>query len=315
MTKESSVPKKNAFAGAIGKLSDFQRKKPVVHEGELILKISPGQVECKPQIRKKGNPGLTVESLMELGDDIEANGQEQPAIVRKHPNPESGFDYEMVAGERRQRSTAMKGLLLDVVVRELTDEQAKRIQRSENVQREGLTMLEIALALKEDKDELGTLQKVAELWNKGLNWVAERLKYLETMEQDGVGRAAVLSGITADVSVVNDLRRLEQINRPAADGLLQRAEENPELNLRAEVRSELKRAKTKPSAKTTSEPKRSPKHQPNTAPSQEDLITQLNETVAVQATRIEALENENTYLAKELKELREQMASNWTPEQ
>lgn len=317
MTKTTTPPKKNAFGAAITKLSDLQRKKPVVQEGEMIVKISPGQIECKPQIRSKNNPGFTPESLMELGADIEANGQEQPAVIRPHPNPESGFDYEMVAGERRQRSCALKGLLLDCVIRDLTDQQAKRIQRSENVQREGLTQLEIALALKADKEELGTLQAVADEWNKGLNWVAERLKYLEVMEKDGIGRAAVESGVTADVSLVNDLNRLENIDKTAAAELLSRAENDPELNLRNEVRTGLKRAKAiriSSPGKSKGKAGNEDTTKANTAPTPEQLIAQLNEQIVVQAAQIKALEDEKEYLANELQEARQKLAGSWNPE-
>jgi ParB family chromosome partitioning protein len=302
--------KKNAFGGAIQKLSDLQRKKPAAIEGELIQKISPNQIECKPQIRKKDNPGFTEESLLELGNDIEQNGQGEPAIIRRHPNPESGFDYEMVAGERRQRACALKGLLLDCVVRILTDQQAKRIQRSENVQREGLTQLEIALALKADYEELQTLQAVADEWKKGLNWVAERLKYLEVMEKDGAGRAAVEQGLTADVSVVNDLNRLENLDQEAAAELLARADAEPDLNLRNEVRTSLKRTKSIRIGRSTSPKTASPEK----ASTDDDPIAMLNELVAVQAAQIKTLEEANAYLTSELQEARNKLAGDWKPE-
>ena len=248
----TTTKKPNAFGGAVNKLSDFQKQK-AVQEGERIIKVNPGEVECKPQIRGKQNPGFTQESLMELGDDIEQNGQAEPAILRPHPNPESGFKYLMVAGERRQRSCALKGLLLEAVVRDLTDAQAKRIQRAENVQRENLTQLEVALALKGDKEELGTLQAVADEWKKSVSWVAERLAYLDAVEQPGASRTAVQNGVTADISVVNDLARLERLDQAAAVELVQRAEEDPDLNLRNEVRTQLRTTKAlriKPGGKT-----------------------------------------------------------------
>lgn len=61
---------------------------------------------------KEGQPGFAQESLIELGDDIEMNGQEQPAIIRRHPDPTSGFEFLMVAGERRHRACTLKGLCL-----------------------------------------------------------------------------------------------------------------------------------------------------------------------------------------------------------
>lgn len=304
----TTTKKPNAFGGAVNKLSDFQKQK-AVQEGERIIKVNPGEVECKPQIRGKQNPGFTQESLMELGDDIEQNGQAEPAILRPHPNPESGFKYLMVAGERRQRSCALKGLLLEAVVRDLTDAQAKRIQRAENVQRENLTQLEVALALKGDKEELGTLQAVADEWKKSVSWVAERLAYLDAVEQPGASRTAVQNGVTADISVVNDLARLERLDQAAAVELVQRAEEDPDLNLRNEVRTQLRTTKAlriKPGAKT--------KPAKPAANTDEDTeLDVLKEQNAVLAEQVKALEAEKEYLTQELEKARQQIAEQWKP--
>ena len=304
----TTTKKPNAFGGAVNKLSDFQKQK-AVQEGERIIKVNPGEVECKPQIRGKQNPGFTQESLMELGDDIEQNGQAEPAILRPHPNPESGFKYLMVAGERRQRSCALKGLLLEAVVRDLTDAQAKRIQRAENVQRENLTQLEVALALKGDKEELGTLQAVADEWKKSVSWVAERLAYLDAVEQPGASRTAVQNGVTADISVVNDLARLERLDQAAAVELVQRAEEDPDLNLRNEVRTQLRTTKAlriKPGGKAkTAKP---------AANTDEDTeLDVLKEQNAVLAEQVKALEAEKEYLTQELEKARQQIAEQWKP--
>ena len=304
----TTTKKPNAFGGAVNKLSDFQKQK-AVQEGERIIKVNPGEVECKPQIRGKQNPGFTQESLMELGDDIEQNGQAEPAILRPHPNPESGFKYMMVAGERRQRSCALKGLLLEAVVRDLTDAQAKRIQRAENVQRENLTQLEVALALKGDKEELGTLQAVADEWKKSISWVAERLAYLDAVEQPGASRTAVQNGVTADISVVNDLARLERLDQAAAVELVQRAEEDPDLNLRNEVRTQLRTTKAlriKPGGKT--------KPAKPAANTDEDTeLDVLKEQNAVLAEQVKALEAEKEYLTQELEKARQQIAEQWKP--
>ena len=304
----TTTKKPNAFGGAVNKLSDFQKQK-AIQEGERIIKVNPDEVECKPQIRGKQNPGFTQESLIELGDDIKQNGQAEPAILRPHPNSESGFKYLMVAGERRQRSCALKGLLLEAVVRDLTDAQAKRIQRAENVQRENLTQLEVALALKEDKEELGTLQAVADEWKKSVSWVAERLAYLDAVEQPGASRTAVQNGVTADISVVNDLARLERLDQAAAVELVQRAEEDPDLNLRNEVRTQLRTTKAlriKPGNKT-----KTAKPASNTDKGTE--LDVLKEQNAVLADQVKALEAEKEYLTQELEKARQQIVEQWKP--
>jgi ParB family chromosome partitioning protein len=304
MTNEKT-PKANAFASNFPKLSDMQRR-PVAKEGELITKIDPSRIECRPQMRKKDNPGFTQESLLELGDDIEMNDQEQPAVIRPHPDPASGFDFLMVAGERRHRACTLKGLLLACVVRDLTDEQAARIQRSENIQREGFTQLEIALSLKEDKERLGTLQAVAAEWNKGLNWVAERLKYLETMDADGAGRMAVEAGITADITLINDLNRLERLDPEAAKRLVGRAQAEPDLNFRDEVRTELREVKK---LQAVGSPEKKPKQK--IVPTGNKELDAANERLGVLSAQVKALEEENRYLTSELEKVRQQLKDQW----
>ena len=303
MTKPNSFGR--VAAATAKKLSDFQ-KKPALNDGETIIGVSTGEIQCIKQIRNRNNPGFTKESLEELGDDIQQNGQIEPAILRPHPNPESGFKFLMVAGERRYLACEMKGILLKAVVRELTDAQAKRIQRSENVHSENLTQLDIAIALKADKEELGTLQAVADEWNKSLNWVAERIAYLENVTSDGASRDAVTKGITADISTVNDLARLDRLDNEAATDLLQRADANPDMNLRTEVRTALRTTKAlrvHGGAKA--------KQKPQGPALLDDELDKLREANTVLAAQVETLQSKVDYLKAELDKARAAQAANW----
>lgn len=239
----------STFMKKITKLSQIQETKALA--GERIQEIDPTLIDCLPQIRSKDNPGMTQESLLELGENIKRDGQAEPVILREHPDAPGRFI--MVAGERRLKACQLKGLLVKAVVREMTEQQAKRIQRSENVLRENLTQLEIAIALREDKERLGTLEKVAEEWNKGISWVAERIKFLSVIESEGQASEAVTSGITADISAVNDLARLEKIDPEAAKNLVDQVKDDPEVNVRKAVREKL--GELKKPAKQEQEPK------------------------------------------------------------
>nr|WP_279574049.1 ParB/RepB/Spo0J family partition protein [Burkholderia cenocepacia] len=216
--------------------------------GERIEEIDPELVDCEKQIRSKDNPGFTLESLTELGNDMKRDGQHEPAVLRK--NPKKAGRYLMVAGERRWRGCKIAGIKLKAVVRDMDDEQARRVQRAENIQRENLTQLEIAVALRDDKARLGTLEKVAAEWNKGLNWVAERIKFLEVVETGGHASEAVAAGVTADITTINDLHRLEKVDPAAAQAVIQQAKTDSTANVRKAIRSKLKDAK--PSTKAGS---------------------------------------------------------------
>jgi ParB family chromosome partitioning protein len=250
----------SAFTSKINKLSQIQKQSAsAALPGERIEDVDPDLIDCETQMRSKDNPGFSIESLTELGNDMRRDGQHEPVVLRKHPTQPGRF--LMVAGERRWRGCKIAGIKLKAVVREITDDQARRIQRAENIQRENLTQLEIAIALREDKERLGTLEKVAAEWNKGLNWVAERIKFLQVVESDGQASKAVSSGVTADISAVNDLHRLEKADSAAAKAVLEQAEADPSINMRKAVREKLQRAKPasdKKGAKTHSRMRESP---------------------------------------------------------
>jgi len=232
----------SAFGTKISKLSQIQKQGAAASlPGERIEEIDPALIDCLKQLRSEDNPGFTVESLTELANDLERDGQHEPAVLRK--NPEHAGRYLMVAGERRWRACKLKGLKLKAVVRDITEEQARRTQRAENIQRENLTQLEIAIALRDDKERLQTLDKVAAEWNKGINWVAERIKFLEVVEMGGVASKAVIDRVTADITAVNDLDRLEKTDPAAAESVIEQAKADPNANVRKMVREKLQGAK------------------------------------------------------------------------
>ncbi len=86
--------------------------------------------------------------LQELADSIAANGIIQPLVVRP-----SGDRYQLVAGERRWRAAKLAGLKeVPAVVEPISDEHLLEITLVENIQREDLNPIEVALAF----DRLGT---------------------------------------------------------------------------------------------------------------------------------------------------------------
>lgn len=77
-----------------------------------------------------------------LRDSIRRNGllPEHPILLRPHPEPErSGFQYEVVAGQRRLRAARALGLpTIPAVVAELDDDAAHRRSLAENDHRSAL---------------------------------------------------------------------------------------------------------------------------------------------------------------------------------
>ncbi|WP_369177787.1 ParB/RepB/Spo0J family partition protein [Candidatus Thiodubiliella endoseptemdiera] len=86
------------------------------------------------------------DALNELANSISAQGVIQPLVVRKITYDK----YEVIAGERRWRAAKIAGLKeVPVIVREIDDQVALAIGLIENIQREALTPLEEAKALRQ----------------------------------------------------------------------------------------------------------------------------------------------------------------------
>ena len=85
------------------------------------------------------------EALEELAQSIRQQGVITPVTVRKMPDG----TYQLIAGERRTRAAQMAGLKeVPAYVRVATDNQMMEMALVENIQRENLNAMEVALAYK-----------------------------------------------------------------------------------------------------------------------------------------------------------------------
>ena len=83
------------------------------------------------------------ESLAELAESIREIGIIQPITLRET----AGGDYQIIAGERRYRASVMAGLkTITAYIRTASDENVMEMALIENIQREDLNSLEVALA-------------------------------------------------------------------------------------------------------------------------------------------------------------------------
>ncbi len=95
------------------------------------------------------------EALQELADSIKEIGIIQPITLRKQ---EDGT-YEIIAGERRWRASQIAGLkTIPAYVRTASDENVMEMALIENIQRQDLNALEIALAYQHLIEEYGMTQ-------------------------------------------------------------------------------------------------------------------------------------------------------------
>ena len=85
------------------------------------------------------------ESLRELADSIKDANIVQPIIVRQH-----GFNYQIIAGERRWRAAQIAGLhKIPCIVKEIDEERVLIESLIENLHRKDLTDLERENAIHE----------------------------------------------------------------------------------------------------------------------------------------------------------------------
>ncbi|MBS3976650.1 MAG: ParB/RepB/Spo0J family partition protein [Syntrophomonadaceae bacterium] len=115
--------------------------------------------------------------LEELAASIREHGVVQPIVVR----PLGGGRYELVAGERRWRACRLLGMeSVPAVVKDLSASQTTELALIENIQREDLSPLEEAGALRTLMQEFGfTQEQLALRLGKSRPYVANILRLLQ----------------------------------------------------------------------------------------------------------------------------------------
>lgn len=120
-------------------------------------------------------------ALQELADSIRQIGIIQPITLRKH----SDDAYEIIAGERRWRASQLAGLrTVPAYIRTASDETMMQMALIENIQREDLNAIEIALAYEQLLDHEGmTQEKVSERVGKSRTAITNYLRLLRLPAQ------------------------------------------------------------------------------------------------------------------------------------
>lgn len=117
------------------------------------------------------------EALEELAQSIKEHGMISPITLRKN----ASNNYMIIAGERRYRASKMAGLeTIPAYVRTAKDEQVMEWALIENIQREDLNAIEIALAYQKLMDDHQlTQEKMADRVGKKRATVANYLRLLK----------------------------------------------------------------------------------------------------------------------------------------
>ena len=139
-----------------------------------------------PVFKVKANPNqprreFSPESLQELADSIRQIGIIQPITLRLMEDD----SYQIIAGERRWRAAQMAGLTtIPAYIRTADDENMMQMALVENIQREDLNAIEIALAYQNLIEQYNLTQdKLSEKGGKNRATIANYLRLLKLPAQ------------------------------------------------------------------------------------------------------------------------------------
>jgi len=175
------MAKQRSLGKGLGALIPDNSSYPVVETGsddmgkETVYNLPIDLIQPNPSQPRKD---IKEEGIEALASSIREHGIVQPLVVRKRDN-DSGL-YQIVAGERRWRAARLAELD-EIPVRVFTgsDSEVMEVSLIENIQREDLTPLEVAEAIKQLIDHFSLTQ---EMVGKRLGWsrtaIANKLRLL-----------------------------------------------------------------------------------------------------------------------------------------
>lgn len=180
--KEKPAPKK-AKEGVEKNLSTPEERV------NIVLNVPVDHIRANPHQPRKE---FDEERLDELSDSIKKHGLIQPITVRYIGEKR----FELISGERRLRAAKLGGLVeIPAYIREADDEQSMAFALIENIQREELNPLEVALGYKRLLEEFSHTQaEVAEKVGKNRTTVTNMLRLLSL--PDFIQAALVANKIT-----------------------------------------------------------------------------------------------------------------------
>ncbi|TVX99958.1 ParB/RepB/Spo0J family partition protein [Cohnella terricola] len=172
-----------------------------IKEDDKIVEIPLTQLRANPYQPRKT---FEEDAIKELAESIREHGVIQPIVVRQALK-----GYEIIAGERRFRASQMLGnATIPAVVRTYNDQQVMEIALIENVQREDLNSIEVAIAYQAIMNQFNLTQEELSLKvGKSRSHIANFLRLLSLPDEIkdyvsrgtlSMGHARALAGIKED---------------------------------------------------------------------------------------------------------------------
>lgn len=184
-----------------GTTAPVQQSKPMTEMAEVALSaIEPNPLQPRTMFDD--------EALRELSASISQLGVIQPITLKLNGKDK----YIIISGERRWRASQLAGLeTIPAYIREVDDENLHAMALVENIQRENLNAIEIALGMKRLIEECGLTQEaMAEKVGKKRSTVSNYMRLLSMPSEvqlalkDGIitmGHAKAIGGLDLDLQL------------------------------------------------------------------------------------------------------------------
>jgi len=177
-------------------------------------------IDCRTQVRTEFND----ESIAELAEDIKTRGLQQPVKVR----PLDTGRYLMIFGERRLRASRLAGIeTIPAIIEDMTDNQAEDVQFMENIQREDLSLADLAAAIGRRYEQLkaevsNPLDTIAAQVKKSKSWVSKHLAAATKLHPDVA--ALLHGGHTQDIELLLIINKCLETEWAAGNSLIEELE-------------------------------------------------------------------------------------------
>jgi len=177
-----------------------QLKSEIVEQATTSSRINLVAIQLNP---KQPRRDFDEQSLQELANSIRLHDIIQPITVSKL----SSGKYQLIAGERRFRAAKIAGIKdIPAYVRQANDSQLLELALLENIQRENLNAVEMALSFKRMMDELNyTQEQVAERMGKERSTVTNYIRLLKLPPD-------ILSAVRSNALTMGHARALVNID-------------------------------------------------------------------------------------------------------
>jgi ParB family chromosome partitioning protein len=168
-----------------------------------VIQIDPESIHASPY---QPRHIFDQAKLDELAQSIRENGIIQPLIIRKR-----GDHFELVAGERRLRASKIAGLkTVPAIIQDFAPNRLLEVALIENIQREDLNPIELAMAYDRLSRELGlTHEQIGVHTGKDRSSIANTIRLLKLPEPV---RQMVSEGLLS----MGQARALLPLENPAA---------------------------------------------------------------------------------------------------